>query len=296
VRDKIHLTKKIGISSLTTFLTMGEGFATDPTGNFIVNILASPLQTVALNPDIVRPFLISYTLDLTLGRMTLFFSEAVDAFSCAPHFFTIGADPTTPISVQYTLKDSTVSTTFSSGDSVVIILSPLDSLAIARLAPNLGTKVSNTYLSFFEGAISDISTGANPIAVVFYVLGIQANAVIINSVTPFVTSYAVSLQNGTVDFFFNKVINCLATTMTGVRFQLAKFLGSNLGFYSLTKNSTLDCTVNIDNHVRINLNGDLEYIQAFELLLKSKFYTYLTLDNGNLLHLFCSAIKNVYTQ
>jgi hypothetical protein len=287
---------KIGISLSTTFLTMGEGFATDPTGNFVVNTLASPLQAITLNQDIVRPFVISYTLDLTLGRINLLFSEAVDALSCVPNFFTIGADPTTPTSVQYTLKDSAVSTSFSSGDSVVIVLSPLDRLAIARLAPNLATEVTNTYLSFSGGAISDISTRANPIAVVFYVLGIQANAVIINTVTPFVTSYSLSLQNGTVDFFFNKVINCLRTTVTGVRFQRAAYIGSIPGFYRLTKNSTLDCTVNIDNHVRINLNGDLEYMQAFELLLKSKFYTYLTLDNGNLLQIIYSTITNVYTQ
>jgi hypothetical protein len=183
----------------------------------------------------------------------------------------------------------------SGGDSVVIALSSIDSLAIARLAPNLGTKVTNSYLSFSQNAISDISTAANQIAVVFYVLGIQANKVIVNTVTPFVTSYSLSLQNGTVDFFFNKVINCSATTVTGVRFQLAAYIGKNLGFYRLTNNSTLNCRVNIDNHIRINFNGDLEYMLAFEFLLKSKIYTYLTLDNGNLLHILHSVINDVYT-
>ena len=283
VKDKIHLSKKIGLSVGTTWLRFSVGFACSIDGMFVSESVAS-VQVLSVVLDTTPPSLLSFSVDFSLSKMTLLFSKPVYAASLVPSGLTLSSDPASPQSPQYTLTTSSVIYSESVGSKVLLSLSLPDTLGIFQYSPYLCSSVSNCFLSFPSGIICDIAPLCNPIGIVFFPKGMMTSLLTVDTTSPVILHYDVSLTEGTLDLFFSKVIHCQATRVTYVIFQKAQYLGSSNDYFRLTSSSTVHCTAKqsetASNHIRIYLNDDLTILKTFSSLLKSKSNTFLRVEAG----------------
>ena len=171
--DRIKASTQLATSVSNTFLSLTASALQDVNGSPVDSILPSnALQVSAFVPDITPPQLISFTLDLELGSLQLFFSEAVDSSTFNP--------------TGITLLNSSPSPTRSfplSGGSVVPVSLTVVMLTLATEDANnlqqlqdLATSVDNTYLVLTSSTIRDYS--ANSVIAVPISGAIQATLVI----------------------------------------------------------------------------------------------------------------------
>lgn len=155
--DRIKASTQLATSVANTFLSLTASALQDVNGSPVVSIPPSnALQVSAFVPDTTPPQLISFTLDLELGSLQLFFSEAVDSSTFNP--------------TGITLLNSSPSPTRSfplSGGSVVAVSLSVVMLTLATEDANnlqqledLATSVDNTYLVLTSSTIRDYSANS----------------------------------------------------------------------------------------------------------------------------------------
>jgi len=88
--DRIKASTQLATSVENTFLSLTASALQDVNGSPVVSIPPSnALQVSAFVPDTTPPQLISFSLDLELGSLQLFFSEAVNSSTFNPTGITL---------------------------------------------------------------------------------------------------------------------------------------------------------------------------------------------------------------
>ena len=132
---------------------------TDTSGN--PSSPVTGLQAAALTADQTSPFLLMFTLDLSLSELNLTFSEPVDVDTFDITSLTLQSGPGT-MSTAYTLTGGRVRET---GLTIVLSLMLNESdVAALQALPELATKYNNTYISFPSVLVADYS--GNPVSAV----------------------------------------------------------------------------------------------------------------------------------
>ena len=159
---------QLGVSLNTTYLE-DDFFAfayyyspssiTDTSGN--PSSPVTGLQATALTADQTSPFLLMFTLDLSLSELNLTFSEPVDVDTFYIKSLTLQSGPGTMSTVR-TLTGGRVKET---GLNVILSLMLNESdVAALQALPELATKYNNTYISFPSVLVADYSE--NPVSAV----------------------------------------------------------------------------------------------------------------------------------
>ena len=149
----------LGTSENDTFLSVGNSAVVDMSGNVMVPIPSSFALIVAmLIPDFTSPELVSFSLDIGSGLLTLTFSETVNGalfnfsgitlFNGQVSTFNGELRP----AASYRLTGGTWSTFFS--PVIEVQLTERDLSAINAL-DNLATSINNTYITADSGSVFD---------------------------------------------------------------------------------------------------------------------------------------------
>ena len=222
--NNIKRIVELATSSSSTYLRLTWKFIRDMTNNSIVAIPENEgLRVTQFTGDTIRPYLVSYTLDLTQNFVNLSFSETVSQPSFQVRYLTLQSTGTSDfyfITLSSYANISEVNATF------LTFYFEYNDLNTLNAITQVGTSPNDTFLSHSSTLISDMS--GNTIAPIPYSRALQVEYFIPDSVSPSLLSFDFDLNQGTIRLSFSETLNAVPTNLTSLVFQSF----SNLTFAS----------------------------------------------------------------
>ena len=200
-RIQLKLISGLAVSYTTTYISLAEGMVLDTAGNTNQAVHAVQLSQSGYVPDTSFASLISFSLDLNIGVLTLTFDDVINASSVDPTKLTIQSRSQSQ-TISYTLTvQSTVCTPSSNIIAVCIRGQDLHSL---QLNLQLATNALNTFVSFPPDLANDVEGKR--------IIGIANNeARAVSNYTqdltrPMLQSYQLDMNTGQLYFTFSEPI------------------------------------------------------------------------------------------
>lgn len=209
VQDLNLLTKKNN-----SFLLLEPGLVVDTSANqnIFLNIhgiatRSNPLQIRTILPDIVKPRLIGFELDLLIYQIRLHFSKAIKLSSFHPEFMILQSDSNAIIGTEqviFTTSDVTVLTT---NDGTEIVMALQNSL-ISRLRSffYLAKSVERTYMAVSYQLVTDRSPQRNTIVDITTAEAIQVSELVADATAPVMSSWEINMNQNMVLMSFSKPV------------------------------------------------------------------------------------------
>lgn len=220
------------ISALCTnpsncFIAVTESVASDLNGLHALAIPSENALAVSIfTPDFVSPVLISWILDVDSGILSLSFSETVNASSSDLTELSLQS-----ASANFSAAVSLTNSITSSINSpvIMIFLSANDLNTLKRLT-NLGTGADNSFLSFTENFIRDMS--GNAIEPVSYRAALQVESYIRDITQPSLESFSLNITSGILSMTFSETVNSSSFISSGLTIIVNEIPTNVTGVYS----------------------------------------------------------------
>ena len=186
------------------------------------------VQAIQYIPDATAPNLISFSIDLDAGVLSLVFDETVSANSLDVTQLTLQASATANASISmYTI---TGGTGLSSDNPVLVIeFSSVDANSIKGLT-DLATGPANTFISLTSQAVED--TNGNPVTTVPPNGALQVTSFTPDTTSPVLLSYTLNLTAGDLHFLFDETVDSGSFDPTSL--QLSSDQSGSSDSYNLT--------------------------------------------------------------
>eukprot|EP00117_Sycon_ciliatum_P023969 scpid66759/ scgid0246/ len=198
----IRRLNPLATTAALTHISFLAGAINDVSGN---RILArnSTVGKAASNvtADLVKPSILSFTLDLDAGTMSIVFTEAVDATQFNATLVTIHGTNSSTVSPFYKLTGGTAATATANSSILVVTFSTVDR-NVLKSNSSLATQISNTYLTTSAVVVKDVA-GNDAEAK----LNLQANNVTTDSTSPTVLSWTLDLDASLITINFSEPVN-----------------------------------------------------------------------------------------
>ena len=275
--NSLKLQTGLATEASNTFISFSNTTIADMNGNLVENISQTQAEQVdSFYPDLVSPILVRFDLNLTSELISLTFSEVVNASSINVTLFTLIAGPNlTDVSRTLTEGVNGSYTSNTDGTEITIYLGSNDLNEIKRLL-DLGTSVTDSYLSFSSYAIRDMNgnrviprTSTNPIRVSLYTE---------DGIRPTLAAFNLDINRGLLSLEFSETVNAASLNVSGITLHSAPYGEANESF-SFTSSSTTssnDGTGILVNISRNNLNN----IKFLTDLAQNFESSYLAIENG----------------
>lgn len=191
-------------------LTASRGLVEDLFGTRSVAV-TTPLTFNGTQTDLIRPRLVSFSLDLNSGGLQLTFSETVRVLTIAGNTrFQNSAD--LPAHVYTLTSNGSFSQNVTTGQVLPFMIATSD-LNNIKLNPYLATAVDNTYLVLLETFAEDM-TGNR----LMEQTAIQASTVVSDTVSPQVVRFNLDLDSNILSLQMNEPVQI--STFDGTRISL----------------------------------------------------------------------------
>ena len=148
----VKLTSNFVSEINNTFILVSADAVFDTSGNGIED--TGPLKAVGFSPDVSRPVLSNYSLNIEPGLLKLTFSDVVNATTFDASAITIQSSKTAITNQVVSLTPVTI--TNSSNGYVITVTLGLQDLLNIRDNTMLATRLNNTYLTIQAYAIDDV--------------------------------------------------------------------------------------------------------------------------------------------
>ena len=275
-RDDLNQIKELttlAVSNNTTYLSVTSFGVLDMAGNFLSPILPPfPKRVQTYFPDILRPELDHFDLDMNLGLLTLYFNETVNASSLDPTGITLLGTPSLNSSFGLTLNGAW-NTTNSDGTVLQVYLLTNDLNEIKRQR-GLAHNVSNTFITLTNVTLLDMF--ANPLVPVEPDGAIQVSSFVNDSTRPTLLRFELNLTSEILALTFDETVAVRTIQPT----EVTLLNGNRTSVVHLTGGLALgeDSTV-----VLLNLTlGDLNRLKVLTDVATDANNTFLAI-NGTLI-------------
>jgi len=214
-----------GLTPATTiYMSLVQGVATDPTPNAARSISATDALQGAYVADTKPPSLKQFDLDMDNSLLTMHFSETIDAMSLKPDKLVIQSsknskDVSHPISRKAVVDTKASVSTTSDFTTIVVILAKIDMDLIKNL-PALASGKADTYLSFAQGACTDVD--GNPVDAVDSADAAQVQKYAADGSPPTMLSFAADFNLNILTLNFDEPVALSSVNPKGIRLQSAK--------------------------------------------------------------------------
>ena len=195
-----------------TWISVTELLVNDTDGNQVESLDALLVNT--FTPDITRPSLLNYTLNLTSEILSLSFSETVDVSTLVLNDILFQNDTALYHEHSYRLLGGS----FDSSDSAVVhIALSFDDITEIKKDRSLATTKNNTFISFSENLVKD--TSENKIFGVPSNEAQQADLVISDSLLPELSAFDLDLNHGILYLFFSETVDPFSLNIHQLQLQ-----------------------------------------------------------------------------
>ena len=266
----IKINTGLATSRENTYITISSSAVSDRQGNPVQPLLL-PLQLSANGyvSDTSRAFVMQYSLDLNAGFISMSFSDVMNFSSFDASSLTLQNHRSEP-SGSYSLK-----TPFSSqriSDSLSFQMSVDDYNSILSNT-NLATSSSNTFLSFGDDLVQDVS-GLSVISAPMSDALPPANYVA-DQTLPAVTSFNLDLNSGILHVMFSEPVVVGSIRLSSIQLQTSEQATINSTF-SLSRESFME---NNENTLLLTINFTVESLNRIKSIgFQSKNNTFLSVQ------------------
>ena len=216
---------ELATSSSTTYLRLTWRFIRDMNNNSIVAIPESEgLRVTQFTGDTIRPYLVSYTVDLAHNFIDLTFSETISQPTFQVRYLTLQS---TENSDFYFITLTSFASVSEFNATYLTFYFEHNDLTVLNAITQVATSPNNTFLSHTSTLISDMS--GNTILPIMYTSALQVDYFIPDSISPSLLSFDFDLNRGTFSLSFSETVNAAPTNFTSLIFQSF----SNLTFAGL---------------------------------------------------------------
>lgn len=216
--NNIKAILDLATGTADTYIDIREAAILDTSGNPVLEISPEDaIPATELRPDVTRPELLTFDLDIDSGCLTITFSESVLPTSLDPTAFTIQNSNSSTLengSLFYTLTNGSVTVL---QNTVLKLLMPNSVLNQLKRRSLLATSADDSFLSITDSAVTDSSR--NPVIEVP-----STNAVAVSNYTedttlPELLSFNLDLNIGQLLLRFSETVNSSTLNLPFFTFQ-----------------------------------------------------------------------------
>ena len=276
--NEIKRLTGLGTDSDSTYITLTSNAIKDMNGNTVVPRIdgASSLPIAFFTPDIIRPDLHVFNIDVDNGILTLEFTETVLAESLNATHITLLSSQNESDAQLHTLTSDSLTT--SRDNTTIDIILGEDDLNVIKFLTELAQDENSTFLSISMLAITDMNSN--------YVNGIPPTDSLMVSTYfrdetgPILRTFDLNLTAETLILHFDETVNISSIDFSGL--TLLSSLSNSVNY------TLMDGLITGENtpDVVIFLNfTDLNVLKLEPLLATSKGNTHLYFREGTVLDL-----------
>ena len=278
--DNIKISRDLATSISNTFIRITEKTVLDI---YLRNVTASSgsIQLRSFIPDLVRPNLVSFTLNLTSSIIKLSFDEPIDpSFFMAPGI--VFQNNVSSTLIQYRFSDSTVLDNTTGRLEVELQLGYKDANAL-KSNPYLATNLSTAFIRLDSGAFIDQNNNLNqPISLLSPIQVVQFTQ---DTSRPRLIYFDLNLNDNYLSLYFDEAVNPTTLNISAILLQNSARLNESTFTHTLSLLS-LVYTREYDGNLFITLH------ESDQLVLKNIFTPYAKEPNNTFISLSKNAIRN----
>ena len=274
--NEIKRLRGLATSRANTYITYSSGFVMDMNDNEIVPRVdgSSSLAVTFFTPDHVDPVLISFDLDMNLGRIILTFSETVDAGTLNATQFTLLSTNSSLLNETTIFTLTEVSSTSSNDNTTIVLTIGRDDLNNIKYLTELASSDNDTYLSITAGAIKDMNM--NSVEEILVDDALEVSFYQDDITGPVLNTFDLNMDSEILTLHFDETVN-----VTSIQYPMLILHSSNDG--SGTSITFSNSSVISDNSPDIDIQVDFYHVQKIKLdegLAVDDSTTYLTILMG----------------
>ena len=199
----------------TTYLSFTAELVTDMYGNSVEPVttdLAIQVRNLQMFQDPVPPEIVSFSIDLNSGFLSLSFSEEVSSTTFDVSRITLQSSSANP-EVQFTLTGGELNV---SSDNTVIGVR-LTLFDLYELNQRNFDSAERIYLSVSEGLVQD--NAGNPSTAISSNSALQVSRVVPDTTQPHLTAFDLDMNRGVLLLYFSEIVNISGLDVTGITLQ-----------------------------------------------------------------------------
>ena len=263
-------TSEIGTNSTNTNLNIDNGAAFDMSGN---NLRAVNTAVTSLQPDSLQPELMSFSIDLTVGRLLLTFNDVVDPSTFDPTGITLQGGLYQSVGNFYALTNA--STLVDPAFGYVLTVDLGSDADIVRLIPAI---VADPHVTMLASTVDDY-LGKDVVAVTNG-KALRASNVTVDLSQPEVVAFSLDMNNGRLTITFTDIIKATSIDVTGLYLQDGHTATPG-NLYQLTGSSGAPSLSPAGTELIVFLSTtDLNSINSIRGLATQAGNTFLTVDSS----------------
>lgn len=261
-------TTEVGTNSTNTMLNIDNGAAFDMAG---INLGAVNTPVTSLQPDSLQPQLLSFSIDLTVGRLRLTFNDVVDPSSFDSTGITLQGGLYQSVSNFFTLTNA--STLVDPTFSYVLTVGLGSDVDIVRLNPAI---VADPHVTMRASTVDDY-LGKDVVAITDG-KALRASNVTVDLSQPEVVAFSLDMNNGRLTITFTDIIRATSIDVTGLSLQDGRTPAPG-NVYQLTGSTGAPSLSPAGTELTIVLSTtDLNGINSIRGLATQASNTFLTVD------------------
>ena len=226
--DAVKALPLLATSRYNTFLSVTSDYVLDMNNNPLVPLQTDrALMAGVFIPDMTRPELEGFSLDMNTAVLTLTFSETVDTTTLRlPEIMLQNAELANS---TFLFTTSTWSMDFNPIVYVFISKVDLDSLKRNR---QIGTSVNDTFITITNSTVLDNS--GNAVVPIPDGMATQVDVYIRDSTSPELEAFNLDIDSGSLTLFYSETIDIFSLDPTRITLQSNLAISSSLHSYTLT--------------------------------------------------------------
>ncbi len=281
--NEIKRREDLATAENDTLISVTQYLVNDMNGNPNIEIPQENASRVyVFIPDERPPILLTFDLDLTLERLTLSFSETINASSLNVTGITLqNSNFTSYRTLQggYYLTPETGGPVLGPNDPILVIQLDSDDLNYIKSITDLATDLNNTYLALETLSIADMN--GNLVEMYTSLDPLQVTTFTSDQVAPELTSFDLDLNTGELFLTFSETVQVSSLNASELILQADEYspAGDQLSFTGGNSSSRTFSTSPDRPEIVVNIGiSDLNEIKRLTQLATSNFTTFLTLS------------------
>ena len=274
---------------MTTYLSFSEKLVTDMNSNPVVPEFTSPLPFPhSFYPDMIRPSLLSYTINLTSELLVLSFSDIVNASSLDISGISLQSDAARRSSTEFYVLSPDSSWGSTLYDSVITVYLGLSDLNEIKKLRGLAVDEATTYLAVEGRTIEDMNRNLlNPVDPS---QALSPSSFSPDTIRPVLLSFELDLEQHLITIYFSETVFIDTLNVSELRLQSTSVDG---GSYSLSVNSI---SVDLDGPrmtLSLDQTTDVNSLKLLTDLAQSPNTTFISITDNFILDAFGNKVVSI---
>ena len=300
--NAIKKLRPLAVGRNSTYLSWTSLAIYDNDRNPVVTCMSSFAHEVSeFSPDVTRPELVSFDLDMNDGRLILTFSETVkvaDSLDVTQITLYSQQEALNTALSEYTLTDNQPFASHSTdedGHVVTILLSFTDSNAI-KYRSDLATLKNNTFISITNLTVVDMED--LEVEEIFSYAGQMVRIHTPDETNPRLVNYTLDMDTTTLTLTFDETVNATSLDVTYISLQNGNSSSADYHSspYNLTPGENETYTSSDNDYIIVIHLGPLDRneIKRRQLLAINRETTWLTIDSKTIVDMNSNPVVDIH--